>query len=70
MLKKTISIEGMYCSHCAGLINIQLYGIDEVLDVKVDIGNKNAIVLLKKDVANDDLKSAIEEAGYKVVSIH
>lgn len=68
-MRKTISIEGMHCSHCAGLINIQLYSIKEVMDVKVNIGEKTAVVVLKNDVANNILSSVIEKAGYKVVSI-
>jgi len=69
-MRKTIFIEGMHCSHCAGLVNIQLYGIKEVMDVKVDIGDKTAIVVLKSDVANNVLALAVEKAGYKVVSIN
>jgi copper chaperone CopZ len=69
-MRKTIFIEGMHCSHCAGLVNIQLYGIKEVMDVKVDIGDKTAIVVLKSDVANKVLALAVEKAGYKVVSIN
>ena len=69
-MKKTINIEGMHCSHCAGLVNIQLYGIKEVIDVKVDIRDKTAIVILKSDVANNILISAVEKAGYKVASVN
>ena len=69
-MRKTIYIEGMHCSHCAGLVNIQLYGIKEVIDVKVDIRDKTAIVILKSDVANNILISAVEKAGYKVASVN
>jgi copper chaperone CopZ len=69
-MKKTIQIEGMHCSHCAGLVNIELYGIKEVIDVKVSIGDKTAIVVLKSDVSNIVLTKAVEKAGYKVVNIN
>lgn len=69
-MRKTINIEGMHCSHCAGLVNIQLYGIKEVIDVKVDIRDKTAIVILKSDVANNILITAVEKAGYKVASVN
>ena len=68
-MRKTISIEGMHCSHCAGLINIQLYGLKEVTDVRIDIRDKTAIVTLKNDIDNSVLTDAIEKAGYSVVSI-
>ncbi|KAF0224463.1 MAG: heavy metal transport/detoxification protein [Erysipelotrichaceae bacterium] len=69
-MKKTIFIEGMHCSHCAGLVNIELFGIKEVIDVKVSIGDKTAIVVLKSDVSNIVLTKAVEKAGYKVVNIN
>lgn len=69
-MRKTIFIEGMHCSHCAGLVNIQLYGIKEVIDVKVDIRDKTAVVVLKREVANNILISAVEKAGYKVASVN
>lgn len=69
-MRKTIYIEGMRCSHCAGLVNIQLYGIKEVMDVKVDIRDKTAVVVLKREVANNILISAVEKAGYKVASVN
>ncbi len=69
-MKKTISIKGMHCSHCAGLVNIQLYSIKEVVDVKVDVRDQRAIVTLKSDVDNNVLTKAIEKAGYSVVMIN
>ncbi len=68
-MKKIISIKGMHCSHCAGLINIQLYSIKEVADVKVDIKEQRAIVALNGDVENEVLIRAVEKAGYIVEMI-
>lgn len=68
-MKKTLHIEGMHCSHCAGLVNIELYDLKEVVDVKVDIRDKTAIVTLTKDISDLWLINAIERAGYKVTSI-
>lgn len=67
---KVINIEGMHCSHCAGLVNIELYGIKEVINAKIDIRDKTAIVNLKANIDNSILVRAIEKAGYKVSSIH
>ncbi|KAF0222715.1 MAG: Copper-exporting ATPase [Erysipelotrichaceae bacterium] len=66
MISKKISIKGMHCSHCAGLINIELYSIKEVMDVKVDIRDQQAIVRLKQDIDNALLIRAVEKAGYMV----
>lgn len=68
-MRKTIHIEGMNCSHCIGLVNIELYALKEVRDVKVDIRDKTAIVTLTKDINELWLINAIERAGYRVTSI-
>jgi len=69
-MKKTIHIEGMQCSHCAGLLNIQLFGIKEVIDAKIDIRDKTAIIALKNDVDDSILIRAVEKAGFTVSSIN
>lgn len=66
---KTLLIDGMYCSHCAGIINIELFKIKEVLDVKVDISNKRAIVRLSEVIPNDKFRIAVETAGYTLINI-
>ncbi len=66
---KTLLIEGMHCSHCVGLVNIELYQIEDVMDVKVDIKKSNAIVQIKKPVPIDVFKKAIESAGYRLIRI-
>lgn len=68
-MRKTIHIEGMHCGHCAGLVNIQLYDLKEVMDVKTDIGLKTSIVTLSRDIDHDKLIEAVGKAGYKVTSI-
>lgn len=68
-MKKTLHIEGMYCSHCAGLINIQMYQLDGVKDVKVSIGDKTAVITSDRLLDEHDLSRAVEKAGYTLVSI-
>lgn len=66
---KTLLIDGMHCNHCVGIINIELYKIKEVLDVKVDIGSKKAIVRLTEAIPNDTFRVAVETAGYTLTNI-
>jgi len=68
-MKKTLHIDGMYCSHCAGLINIQMYQLDGVKDVKVSIGDKTAVITSDRVLDEHDLFRAVEKAGYTLVSI-
>ncbi len=67
-MKKEIVIEGMMCGHCSGRVEKALNGIDGV-SAKVDLGKKTAYVNFDGDVSDAKLRSAVEDAGYKVVSI-
>jgi len=62
---KTFLVEGMTCNHCAANVKNSLSNLDGVKDVKVNLVKKNVVVDGKYD--QDDIKSAIEKAGYKVV---
>ncbi len=65
---KTIKIDGMSCGHCQARVEKALNTIDGV-NATVDLANKCANVQLTKEVANETLKAAIEDAGYDVISI-
>ena len=67
-MKKELVIEGMSCSHCSGRVEQALNAIAGV-EATVDLDKKTAFVTLSSDVAEDTLKSAVEEAGYEVVSV-
>ncbi len=68
-MKKTLHIDGMYCAHCAGMINIQMYALEGVKDVKVSIGDKTAVLTLDREIDEFDLKNAVRKAGYTLRSI-
>jgi len=62
-----IIIDGMACGHCSARVEKLLNEIDGVT-ATVDLEKKTAYVTCG-DVTEDVLKSAIEDAGYTVVSI-
>ena len=66
-MTKTINIEGMMCEHCENAVKKALEAIDGVSEASVSRESKNAVVTLDTDVADDLLKKAVEEEGYKVV---
>lgn len=68
-MKKQINIEGMSCGHCVKHVEEALREVNGVAEVTVDLKGKNAIVTLGRDVADAELKNAVEEAGYDVVSV-
>lgn len=67
-MKKIIDIKGMTCAHCQAAVEKALNGIDGV-EAKVDLKKNQATVNLQKEIADEVLKEAIEEAGYEVTSI-
>jgi len=68
-MKKKISIEGMSCGHCVKHVNDALKEINGVTNVNVSLNEKNALIDTTNDVKDEDIKFAIEDAGYEVVSI-
>lgn len=63
-----MNIEGMSCSHCSGRVTELLNAIDGV-EAKVSLANQSATITLSKNVSEETLKKAVEDAGYYVTSI-
>ncbi len=69
MSEKVMVVEGMMCKNCAAHVKKALEGVDGVNEATIDLDAKKAQIKLSKDVAEADLFKAVEEAGYKPVSI-
>jgi copper ion binding protein len=65
MPNKTFLIEGMTCNHCVANMKDSLFKIEGVQEVKINLEKKNAVV--DGDYDSDEVKTAITNAGYKVV---
>ena len=68
-MKKTIHIEGMMCGHCEATVKKALEALDGVQSAEVSHEKGNAIVALTADVADADLKAAVEAKDYTVTGI-
>lgn len=68
LMKKTMFIDGMMCSHCTGTVTKVLNAIDGV-SAEVSLENKCAYIELSKEVSDDVLINAVTEAGYEVKGI-
>ncbi len=68
-MKKTIIIEGMSCNHCVMAVKNALSEIEGVSNVEVELDNNKAIVE-GKNLLDNTLKEAVEEAGYDVIEIN
>ena len=68
-MEKTMHIEGMMCPHCSGRVQKALEEMPEVASAVVSHESGTAVVTLASEVAEDVLKKAVEDAGYKVTGI-
>ena len=66
-MKKTISIEGMMCMHCAKTVEKALAATEGVTAVQVSLEDKQAVV--EGSATDEALTAAITEAGYEVTGI-
>ncbi len=68
-MKKVLDVEGMMCQHCVAHVTKALQGVAGVEAVEVSLENKNAVVTLAADVADDVLTKAVVDAGYEVKGV-
>ena len=68
-MTKTLTIEGMMCAHCVAHVEKALSALGGVISAKADLEDKCATVTLAAPVSAQELKDAVTEAGYEVVSI-
>lgn len=68
-MKITMKIQGMMCPHCEGRVRDTLNALDCVESAEVSHENDTAIVTPKGDCPKEVLISAVEGAGYKVISV-
>lgn len=67
--KKEIIIEGMSCMHCTARVQKELEKVDGVEEVTVSLEEKKAVVTLQKEISDEILKQAVEQAGYEVIQV-
>ena len=65
-MEKILKIDGMSCSHCSQRVEKALNQIDGV-SAKVSLEEKCATLTLTKDVPDNVLKEAVEDAGFTVI---
>ncbi|MBR5916304.1 MAG: heavy metal translocating P-type ATPase [Spirochaetia bacterium] len=68
-MKKTVKIEGMMCPHCEANVKKTLEALGNVTGAEVSHKAGTAILSLSGDVDDAVIKKAVEDKGYKVISI-
>ena len=66
-MEKTFNVEGMMCPHCSGRVKDALEQLGGVTEAIVSHETGTATVKLSKEIADSEIISTIEEAGYKVI---
>lgn len=65
--EKEIKVVGMHCPSCVNAVQLSLTDVDGIEDAKADLDS--GITKIKLDpntVSEDDIKDAVEEAGFNV----
>ena len=68
-MKRQISIEGMSCQNCVRHVKEALEELAPGAAVTVDLEGKKADFAWEKDLSDDAIKEAVEDAGYTVTGI-
>lgn len=68
IMVKTLNVEGMMCMHCEKRVKTVLEAVDGITNVLANHENNTVTVEMIKDISFEELKSIIENEGYKVIS--
>ena len=69
MTDKTLNVEGMSCGHCKAAVEGELKALPGIEKADADVATGKVEVRYDESkVGTEDLKSAIEEAGYTVAA--
>ncbi len=71
MTTETVAVSGMTCEHCVASVTEELSELDGVTDVAVDLvvgGASTVTVTADRALDEQQVRAAVAEAGYEVVS--
>ena len=62
----TYTVVGMTCGHCVQAVASELSTLHGVGDVQVDLGTGAVTVTSEEPLADDAIRTAVDEAGYEL----
>lgn len=65
---KTVKVDGMSCERCKSWVEKAINGIDGA-SAKVNLKKHEAVVSMEREVSDDEIRTAVKNAGYRVVDI-
>lgn len=66
--KKTVIVEGMTCEHCKNRVEESIDKIEGAAGI-VHLKKKELIVSMERPVSEEEIRAAVEKAGYQVAEI-
>ncbi|TEX50318.1 MAG: cation-transporting ATPase [Actinomycetales bacterium mxb001] len=67
MASTTYRVEGMTCDHCVHAVTTELLLVPGVEAVRVDLPSGTVEVTSAQPLAEDDVREAVDEAGYTLI---
>ena len=68
MDRRTYTVTGMSCAHCARSVIEEITAIDGVTDVTVDLDTGAVAVASARPLEEAQVRAAVEEAGYELAA--
>ncbi|MFF5992354.1 MULTISPECIES: heavy-metal-associated domain-containing protein [Prauserella] len=68
MAQQTYTVTGMTCEHCVRSVTEEVGALSGVTDVAVDLPTGEVTVTSDQELGVDDVRAAVEEAGYKLTA--
>ena len=64
----TVAVTGMTCDHCSNSVSAEVRAVAGVTAVDVDLATGTVTVTSEQPVRADEIREAVEEAGYTLAS--
>lgn len=68
MAQQTYTVTGMTCEHCVRSVTEEITEIGGVTEVAVDLPTGAVTVTSEKELGDDAVRAAVEEAGYQLTA--
>lgn len=68
MAESNYTVVGMTCEHCVRSVTDEISKINDVDEVSVDLATGAVSVRSSAALSEDDVREAVEEAGYELAS--
>ena len=67
-MQTTINVSGMTCGHCVSAVTMELSLLSSVTEVEVDLESGQVTINSDATLDPDQIATAIDDAGYELVS--